>query len=234
MPFFLKNRQPGLVEMMDMEDCDLGKLEKTYEHFYKINRLLSKWNSIYRRYLRPVMQGQNRTYTLLDIGFGGGDIPIALAKWANKDGIKLEITAIETDQRAIQFVNPRPAPANVSFRYKDSSELIDEKVSFDFVISNHVLHHLDDEALHSVLNEARTLSTKGVVFNDIERSDIGYMLFIIFSRLFFRRSFVTIDGPISIKRSFTKKELEQIKPKGWTVKRMLPFRLLLMYWPHEG
>ena len=234
MPFFLKNRQPGLVEMMDMEDCDLGKLEKTYEHFYKINGLLSKWNSIYRRYLRPVMQDQNRTYTLLDIGFGGGDIPIALAKWANKDGIKLEITAIETDQRAIRFVNPRPVPANVSFRYKDSYELIDEKVSFDFVISNHVLHHLDDEALHSVLNEAQMLSTKGVVFNDIERSDIGYMLFVIFSRLFFRRSFVTIDGPISIKRSFTKTELEQIKPRKWTVKRLFPFRLLLMYWPHEG
>lgn len=212
-----------------MEDCDPEKLEKTYEHFYKINGLLSKWNSIYQKYLRPAMQDQNKTYTLLDIGFGGGDIPISLAKWARRDGINFKITAIETDHRALRFVNSRPVSGNVSFEYKSSFELVDEEAQFDFVISNHVLHHLDDKAVNSILDQARVLATKSVIFNDIERSDIGYVLFAIFSKLFFRRSFVPVDGLISIKRSFTKKELEQVTSKNWQVKRLFPFRLLLMY-----
>ena len=216
-----------------MKDCDPEKLAKTYKHFYKINGLLSKWNAIYRTYLQPAMPDKEKIYTLLDIGFGGGDIPVSIAKWAARDGINLKITAIETDHRALRFVNSRPVPENVSFQYKSSSELVTEGIQFDFVISNHVLHHLDDEAVNSILDQARVLATKGVIFNDIERSDIGYMLFAVFSRLFYRKSFVPVDGLISIKRSFTKRELEQVAPKNWQVKSLFPFRLLLMYLHHE-
>lgn len=229
MPIYLKNREPELVEHMDREDCDAEMLANTYRQFYRINRLLSKWRKIYKTQLRPMMKERNRPYTLLDIGFGGGDIIYSLSRWAAKDGIDLRITGIDTDPRAMSFVKQRSFPPGINFRQIDSGSLVEEGATFDFVISNHVLHHLDKDHIKSVLNDAKKLALLKVVFNDIERSDLGYFLFNILSRLFFRNSFITEDGLTSIRKSFTFKELSKVKPSGWEVHRLFPFRLVLVY-----
>ncbi len=229
MPIYLEHREPELVEHMDRRDCDPEMLANTYRQFYRINRMLSKWRKIYKKHLRPMMNDRSRSYSLLDIGFGGGDIVYSLSKWAAKDGIDLRITGIETDPRAIGFVKQRSFPPGIHFRHIDSAALVDEGATYDFVISNHVLHHLDKDRITSVLQDAKNLARLKVVFNDIERSDLGYFLFNILSRPLFRNSFITEDGLISIRKSFTFRELSRVKPSGWEVHRLFPFRLLLVY-----
>lgn len=172
---------------------------------------------------------ENRTYSLLDIGFGGGDVPISLAKWAIQDRIKLNITAIDTDPRALEFVQKNYPEGLIKWRHVSSTDLALKRERYDFVVSNHVLHHLKPDQLSKLFKEARELATLKVLFNDIERSDIGYSLFNVFSRFLFRRSFITEDGLTSIKRSFTRQELVQIVPSGWKVETLFPFRLLLKY-----
>ena len=232
MPVFLKHREPDLIEQMDRADCDPVKLANTYRQFTMINVLLSKWRKIYLEFLKPRMNNRNQVYTLLDIGFGGGDIPLAISAWAEEDGINLEITAIETDHRAFEFALQKEPGPDIHFRNCNSSELVTEGRKYDFVISNHVLHHLDNEELEQLLNDARSLSTKLILYNDIERSDLGYALFTTLTRPVFFRSFIIEDGLTSIRKSFTKKELEQEIPGGWKVRRLFPFRLLLIYEEH--
>ncbi len=229
MPFFLSHRQPNLVEFMDKDDCDLIKLENTYRQFSTINGLLSNWKRIYNNRLKPMMKDAGRSYTLLDIGFGGGDIPLAISSWAKNDGIKLQITAIETDPRAFQYAQSLQNESSVSFLNCSSTDLVNDHKLFDFVISNHVLHHLDKESTLEILNEAKTLANTLVIFNDIERSDLGYLLFNVFSRPLFWNSFITADGLTSIKRCYTKNELQHLAPINWQVERSFPFRLLLTY-----
>ncbi|WP_421772891.1 class I SAM-dependent methyltransferase [Gracilimonas sp.] len=228
MPVFLSKRRPNLIEYMDRDDCDPQLLENTYRQFSTINLLLSQWKRIYKNELRPLMH-KGKTYSLLDIGFGGGDVPLKLSEWANKDGLELQITAIETDQRAFEFARQLEAPNQVTFQHCSSTDLVSQSRTYDFVISNHVLHHLAEDQLLQVLDEAKSLSLQKVIFNDIERSDIGYFLFANFARLIFRNSFIVPDGLISIKRSYTIKELKQVAPAGWQVQRLFPFRLLLKY-----
>ncbi|MEQ9308072.1 MAG: methyltransferase domain-containing protein [Balneolaceae bacterium] len=227
MPFFLSHRQPDLVEFMDKVDCDLAKLNNTYKQFSLINGLLSNWKRIYKNQLKILMTDKTKQYSLLDIGFGGGDIPISISKWAKADGLNLQITAIETDERAYHFAQSLPSNSSITFQHCSSTDLINQKKNFDFVISNHVLHHLDKENIDQILDEANSLANQLVIFNDIERSDLGYILFNFFSRPLFRNSFITADGLISIKKCYTKKELMQLAPKNWTVERSFPFRLLL-------
>jgi len=228
MPFFLANRQPALIEHMDRPACNTVLLENTYQQFVLINRLLSQWRRIYKKEMRPLMK-ENRTYSLLDIGFGGGDVPANLVRWAIQDRIKLDITAIDTDPRALKFVQENYPEGLIKWRHISSTDLALKKERYDFVISNHLLHHLQDNQLSKLLKEARELTTLKVLFNDIERSDIGYALFNVFSRILFRRSFITDDGLTSIKRSFTRQELIRITPSGWKVETLFPFRLLLKY-----
>ena len=165
---------------MDREDCDPLLLENTYRQFETINRLLSGWRRIYRNEIRPLLQ-KDQPNTLLDIGFGGGDVPVRLAKWAEKDDFDLQITAIETDARAFEFVNKNRNGSPVQFQHISSTELVEEDKTYDFVISNHVLHHLGSPQTEQLLNEAELLSKKKVIFNDIERSDAGYFLFSSFT-----------------------------------------------------
>lgn len=229
MPLFLSRRQPDLVEQMDRDDCDPIKLENTYRQFSVINGLLSNWKRIYRKRIRPLFQNASKEYSLLDIGFGGGDIPLSISKWAQEDGINLKITAIETDARAVRFVQNLPSDPNVTFLNCSSTDLVRDQKRFDVVISNHVLHHLDELSTLQILEEAKELATSLIIFNDIERSDLGYALFNVISRPLFSNSFITEDGLISIKRCYTKSELSAIAPVGWKVERSFPFRLLLTY-----
>lgn len=229
MPLFLSTRDTTSRERMDDLHCDVNELNNTYRQFSTINSMISGWKSIYKKRIRPLLMNDGPSCTLLDIGFGGGDIPIKLAKWASNDGFNLDITAIETDARALDFVSSVEAPANVQFKHISSRELAEEGKTFDFVISNHLIHHLNQQELHQLLQEAKRLSKKCVLFNDIERSDLGYLLFNIFSRPVFRSSFITQDGLTSIRRSYTRRELEDEVPQSWHVERLFPFRLLLQY-----
>lgn len=229
MPLFLKKRKEHLAEKMDQPDCDNELLFNTYRQFTIINRLISGWQRIYKNHIRSVLQGQSKSYSLLDIGCGGGDITKLIDRLAKKDGIKIQITGIEPDERAIQFLSDQKWPSNISFRKASSNELIQENQLFDIVISNHLVHHLKQPELKMICEHAEKLSSKKVIFNDIERSDIGYASFKVAATPLFRNSFIVEDGLTSIKRSFRKDELQQALPNGWEVQRQFPFRLLAIY-----
>lgn len=229
MPLFLTERESDLIEHMDRKDCDPELLENTYRQFKTINWLLSGWEGIYKKYLRPRMH-PNESYTLLDIGFGGGDIPLLISKLAKRDGFDLHITAIETDERAFKFSKALTQDEKVLFRHCSSKHMLNYGDTFDFVISNHLIHHLDEFELTKILRQAEELATRMVLFSDIERSDVGYSLFSVFAPILFRKSFIVEDGLMSIRKSFTKSELERSIPNNWTVSRQFPFRLILK-WP---
>lgn len=228
MALFLSERDTQSRERMDDPYCDIQELENTYRQFDRVNNWISQWHYIYKHNIRPYMS-QNTQYSLLDIGFGGGDIPINLAQWAAADNLDLQITAIDPDPRAISFVETLDYPPSIEFLQCELSELEPSQEQFDFVISNHLIHHLTKNELLKTLDRARNLSTTSVIFNDLRRSDLAYLLFNIFSRPLFRSSFITEDGLTSIKRSYTKEELAKVVPADWKVQNLFPFRLLLTY-----
>lgn len=224
MPLVLRRRAIGLLERMDSPACDPDALQATYARFGTVNRLFAGWRVLYKRFLRPRME-PGRAYTLLDVGFGGGDIPRALLRWAERDGLQLCVTAVDPDPRAAAFARSLPS-SNVRFEQTDTAELVRRGARFDFVISNHLLHHLADEDLPTFLGECAQLGAT-VLHNDIARADLAYVGFAALTGPFFRGSFITPDGLTSVRRSYTKKELRSVVPEGWRVSSPYPFRLLL-------
>lgn len=227
MPLILSKREPHLVEEMDKPDCDRTKLFNTYRQFQSINRLVSRWKVIYKQFIKPSLSFEKEN-TLLDIGYGGGDLPLFLHHLATNDGFRLSITGIETDSRAVQFVDSLIIPKNISLEYASTTDLIKQNRQFDIVLSNHLLHHQQNDQLITLLNEATRLSRARVIFNDIERGDVAWLLF-RFLRPFYHNSFITKDGLLSIRRSFTKSEIERIIPTGWSVRRVFPYRLVITF-----
>lgn len=220
--FILQKRNSQLSELMDDPACDPKKLANTYKNFALINKLLSGWNTIYKNYIRPL-----NPQTLLDIGCGGGDIARAIAVWAKQDGLELNIIAIDPDKRAFEFARNQANPPNVAFRQASSSDLRREGQRFDVVISNHLLHHLGNDALHNLCDDSKALSNKIAIHNDLRRSDLAYASFLLSAPLFLN-SFITPDGLHSIRRSFTPDELKELLSEEWQVKPLFPFRNLLL------
>jgi len=229
MPLFLSQRATEAQELMDDPDCSLPKLINTYKNFNTVNSFLSRWQKIYRSQIFPVCEKLDRPCTILDIGFGGGDIPIKLANWSKRDNLDVEITAIETDKRALDYVSQKKTPSNIQFRLISSAGLLNSSNGYDIVISNHLIHHLSTDAFYKILEESKNLSRHKVLFNDLERSDTAYFFFRFFSKFFFKNSFIPRDGPTSIRRSYTKKEMKSLVPDTWSVQRLFPCRLLLSY-----
>jgi 2-polyprenyl-3-methyl-5-hydroxy-6-metoxy-1,4-benzoquinol methylase len=219
-------RAAGAVEEMDLPGCDPARLDRTYAQFALVNRAVAGWRGIYRTLIRPGLSPGSPT-SLLDIGCGGGDVPVRLARWAARDGLRLEITAIDPDPRASRFARERNGRAGVTFRQAGSSVLVDEGRSYDVVISNHVLHHLETGGLPAFLADSAALCRGLAIHNDLRRSAAAYALFYAGSWVL-TGSYIRQDGLTSIRRSYTPRELQALAPPGWIAARRPPFRNLLI------
>ncbi|MEM6431769.1 MAG: methyltransferase domain-containing protein, partial [Deinococcota bacterium] len=226
------NRAVNLQEAMDA-DCDLDKLYNTYRNFARVNPLVSRWRGVYKRYICPLARAassKKMPLQVLDIGFGGGDVVQALASWARQDGLDITFHAIDSDPRALEYVQHHTTLAtSVQVECCTSCDLIARGLTFDVVISNHVLHHLTATEVTRLCEDSAQLSRQLVLHNDLERSGLAYGVFGTITMPLFRGSFITEDGLASIRRSFTKSELQNLVPEGWQVSRLFPYRLLLHY-----
>lgn len=214
-------------ELMDDPNCDLARLEKTYSQFSAVNGLVSGWQRVYRSLIRPRLSAA-RPMSLLDIGFGGGDIPRALARWAARDGMALQVTAIDPDERALRYVRSRPNDG-VHFEAATSADVVARGERFDVVTSNHLLHHLADRELSALLADSVAVCDGIAIHNDLSRSRIAHTVYAIGALPFAGGSFVRADGLLSIRRSYRPEELQRAVPAEWRVTRMFPHRLLAMY-----
>ncbi|WP_457950206.1 class I SAM-dependent methyltransferase [Pseudarthrobacter sp. alpha12b] len=228
MAILLRTRAAGEIEQMDRADCDARLLDNTYRQFRVINRVLSGWRKLYNKELRTIITPDQRPVTVLDIGSGGGDLAVMLARWAARDGKPMHITGIDPDPRAATFANRRIPTPGVEFHQAHSSDLVRGGARFDVVISNHVLHHLGPGELRQLLADSEILAAGKALHNDLVRSPAAFALFSV-AALPFRHSYIREDGLTSIRRSYRPAELAASAPPGWSVERSSAFHQVLTY-----
>ncbi len=229
----LSLRDVRAVELMDDPGADPAMLEKTYLRFRLVNAVVSRPGLIYRRDIRP--RARRGRIRVLDVGSGGGDLCRRLAASLARDGLDADITALDADERATRWAAAHDDGAGVRYRCAYTSQLAREGEEFDVIVSNHLLHHLGSEELQGLVTDSRRLAGDGglVVHQDIERSRAAYRLFAAATRPFagnvLSGSFIREDGLTSIRRSYTARELADVAPPGWTVRRGIPSRLELRW-----
>jgi 2-polyprenyl-3-methyl-5-hydroxy-6-metoxy-1,4-benzoquinol methylase len=221
-------RNPSIIELMDDPDCDPDTLHRTYKQFGFVNRLFSNWRAIYQRLIKPQLNDKKATYTLLDVGCGLMDNSKYIQRLAFRDGYQIHITGLDPNPVVkLHFAKMKPE-ANVQFIPSYLHEL-DVNQKYDFIISNHLLHHLDDSQITELHQEISQRTRKLAIMNDIHRSVWAYIGFSLITIPYIGWSFIHIDGRRSIRRSFTSDELNHLLPIGWDAMRVAPFRLLGIY-----
>lgn len=230
----LSARDVDARELMDDPHADARMLARTYGRFGFVNALVSRPGTLYRRDIRPRAE-RSRSLRVLDIGAGGGDLCRLLAWRLRHDGLDAEITALDADDRAIRWASAHDGGAGIRYRRALTTELVAAGETYDVVLSNHVLHHLDDVELQTVLSDSVQLAAPDglVSHRDIARSRTAHALFAAatwaISGTLLADSFIREDGLISIRRSYTVAELAAIAPAGWIVRGGVPSRLELRW-----
>lgn len=212
----LRRRNTTDKEKMDRADADLHQLLRTIRQFQWINFLFSASRTLMREHIFPVMERDpKRIYTLLDVGAGGCDIATWAAREARKRGLKLDITALDNDARilpvAYQAVRGYPEVRIVEGDAMDLRSL----GSFDFMFSNHFLHHLDWDGIGIFLRQMMAQTRLAFVMNDLKRSRWAYLGCTIFLGLSAHRSFAFYDGRLSIRRGFLPEELRDFMARNF-------------------
>jgi len=190
-------------EKLELADADLNRFRRTILQFKLINCLFSASDRLLREHFFTIMdQDPQRTYTLLDVGAGGCDIVIRAAREARQRGFKLNITALDNDVRTLPFAY-QATRGYPEIRIVEGNALdLRWLGSFDFVFSNHFLHHLAWDDIKVFLERIIVQTRLAFVMNDLKRSNWAYLGFTICSGVLTHRSFHFNDGRLSIRRGF--------------------------------
>ena len=233
----MRQRNTSEKELLELANVDVDRFQRTIRQFKLINYLFSASSRLMREHFFTIMeQDPDRMYTLLDVGAGGCDIAIRAAREARKRGLKLNITALDNDRRIIpiayQAIRDYPEIQIIEGNALNLSLL----GSFDFVFSNHLLHHLAWDDIKQFLDSIIARTRLAFVMNDLKRSNWAYLGFTIFSRLLTRRSFHFYDGRLSIRRGFLPEELKEFirinfPNRAIHVVETYPARVVLVYKP---
>ena len=195
-------------ELMDSSGSDCRLLLRTLHQFRLLNRLISGiYKTLEQNLVTHMQQTGSKSYTVLDLGSGGCDIPLWLVSFCSNRSINVEVICIDNDSRVIQYAKEK-CKNNKSIQVVQCSA--QEAVSHfkaDYAISNHFLHHLPEKDIIPLLSSIHKHSSKGYILNDIRRSRLSMWLFFILSSVLFHRSFTLTDGLISIKKGFTPEQL---------------------------
>jgi 2-polyprenyl-3-methyl-5-hydroxy-6-metoxy-1,4-benzoquinol methylase len=228
----LQQRNCSDKEKLELAEVDPGLLRRTIRQFRLINSLLSGSQRLMEEHFFTIMQrNPERSYTLLDVGAGGCDIAIRAVRRARRRGLKLNITALDNDTRTLplahQAVRDYPEITIVEGNALELTPL----GSFDFVFSNHLLHHLSGEQIRTFLRQAVAQTRLALVMNDVKRSRWAYLGFTVFSAVCTPRSYHFHDGRLSIARGFRPAELRDLLSDFQAVEVMerFPARVALIH-----
>jgi 2-polyprenyl-3-methyl-5-hydroxy-6-metoxy-1,4-benzoquinol methylase len=195
-------------ELMDRPDIDLRRLLTTVKRFKHFNMLFSASRKLILEHFFFFMElNPGRKYTLLDIGSGGCDIPVWIVRHARRRGIDISVTALDNDSRIL------PVAKEAIRRYPEIDIVTESALNmeslgdYDFMFSNHFLHHLSWNEIESVMNQILAHTRIAFVMNDLLRSRWAYAGFTFVAGIVAGKSLAFYDGRLSIRRGFKVNEL---------------------------
>jgi SAM-dependent methyltransferase len=168
-------------------------------------------------------------FRLLDVGFGQGDMLRAIAKWARRRGIAVDLVGVDLNPNS-EAIARAATPENLPIEYR-TGDYLDVPGPFDLIVSSLVAHHMSDDELDAFLRFMEAEAELGWFVNDLHRLAFPYYGFGLLCRLLRVHPIVREDGQTSIARSFREEDWRAILDRAGLgegtarIVRRFPFRL---------
>ena len=208
--FRILARRAEAEELLDQTGHDAAELAANLRDIRTVNRLAGGTATVLR-YL-PGLVGRvprSRPAEILDLATGSGDIPLALARWAARNGHTLRLTVTDLSPEILaEARGTLAAVPEVTFTVCDARDVPMPDHSFDVVLCSLSLHHFPPKDAVRLLREMERLSRTGFILNDIRRDAVGYVAAWIASRVATRNRLTRHDMSLSVLRAYTPDELQ--------------------------
>ena len=205
-------RSTDAVELLDGPLDDLSALAGNLRDLRRINRWLG--GASLTAPAIEALAAHRPELTLLDVGTGGADIPIALLDRAARRSRRLSIVAIDSRPEVLAAaVRASPGVAatrGLELHVGDGLDLPYADRSFDIAHASLVLHHLPADDAVRLLREMARVARLGVVVNDLERSRLGWIGALLIGHLLTGNRYTRHDAPLSVRRAYRADEMARL------------------------
>jgi len=224
----LENLDKGTYTPAEYEGCIV--------ELQRVNRWLGDAKALRGTLLKEIERQGQRSFSILDVGAGSGELLRVAAHWARDTGRSASLVGLELNQRSAQAILEESTDfPEITSVQASGLTLPFPDAAVDYVISSLTLHHFDDEGVVNLLGEMGRVARRGVFVIDLHRNPMAYFFYTTIGRLFLHNRLIREDGALSILKSFTPDELEKLGEqaglKNVTVEKHFPSRLVLIARP---
>jgi len=212
-------------EQMDAADLDPAVFDAVLTDLAGVNRLVMTVRPTLA-FLKRALKGRTR-FSLLDVGFGDGDMLRAIARWASKRGIAAELSGVDLNPKSVDVARAASTGYPIAFHAGDYRDRPDT----DFIVSSLVAHHMSHEQLVAFVAHMEAHAASGWFVNDLMRHRFAHFGFPLLARIMRWHRIVREDGQLSIARSYRPAEWPPILAQAGLAEgtarvfRSFPFRL---------
>lgn len=147
-----------------------------------------------------------KSCSLLDVGTGLGDTPVAVVREGKRYGISVRPFGLELTPAFSHIAHRRVSSVITG----DARRLPLADKSVDIVTCSLVLHHLDEADALVMLRECDRVARQRVIIAELERSWLAILLLWIVSFPLRFHPISRHDGAVSIRRGFLAGELKRL------------------------
>lgn len=213
-------------ELMDDFNLDQSRMDIILDELDQVNNLLGGYQVFYDAIMKLKIDADTH---IGDWGCGGGDSLRKIAVWAAKRRMPLRLTGVDATRSAVEYARNHSLNfPNINYLEADVlSDAISEN-DFDLVISSLFTHHFEDERWVQLIKKMHAAARTAVIVNDLHRHWFAYYSIKWIMAVFSRSEIVQHDAPLSVLRSFTRKELISLlgraEIKNYQIRWMWAFR----------
>ena len=196
-------------ELMDDPAIDRDQLDRALGYIRAVNRHLGGVSALLRHLrLWSLRWPRDRRVTMLDLGTGSADLPVAARRWAVQNGFDLWITGVDNHAKTLDAARKHAADVEgVDLIEADALTIGDrfDAGAFDYVHAGLFLHHMpgDDEVVR-ILAMMHRLARVGVVWNDLVRTRLGIVAINVMT--VGQPEMIKHDARVSVRAGFTRYE----------------------------
>ncbi len=181
---------------------------------------LNSWFGGYALSLRAIRRlaaevPRARPLRVIDVGGGTAAFAVRVVRWARRSGRDIRVIVVDRDPISLRLARAAVAAyPEIVLVCADAAALPCRERAVDIVTSALTLHHLEPAQAAAGLREMTAAARIGVVVNDLLRRPLSLGLVWLVTRLLGCHPISRHDGPLSVRRSYSRDELRALAEKA--------------------
>lgn len=212
-------------ELLDEDNIPKEDLFQNLKELNTINTLLGGYKITFSA-LKKITE-PNKTYSLMDIGCGGGDTLKQISKWSKQNKRSINLYGIDIKPVCIEYAKANTVNESINYICDDYRNAFNHLKQVDIIHACLFCHHLTENELIELVQFAER-NKSVLIINDLERNPIAYYAIKTLTAIFSKSYLVKNDAALSVARGFKKQEwldiLTKAGVKKYSVKNKWAFR----------